>query len=919
MIRSLQMLNPHPFTPRRPRSSRAESREPLHSTLHGAVCEPSTSLGPNGLRLALALVVLATGCGLTEIKLENFPRPFACDRNGGDGGVQCAEGWVCGYDDRCFEKNLVLDGGQHVELWQCSTDSHCPTGWKCGQEVDSLRNCQQLGVGAPSPCVNDDGGCEGGWRCAASERCFDPSDRDGGTTRDCTRDGECPNGFRCGQKVGLLQLCIELDAGADSLCLDDLGCEGSWRCNLVKQRCVSVPDRLTTGQTSGLGAQELNPRVYEPAPLLFAMSRNFVLPLAFSGIGQREGVWSAALFADGGLRVQAQFQDEQANADGGPALMLHERRFGLRGSARDVTDLVLSFDGPVVRYADAGTERLLLADAGWEPLGPSTFLRQRDWLEGPPRPTALVRVTDREIRVDGLPLAVLPSPVREVVAAGDVTMALTASGLIAFGGPDGGPPQPLTDAGLPGTSSRGAVAGFRLGPGGVPLLTIYAELDRPGGTGLVQFFQHPMGWANTSLVAGCPDGGSPLQLSFDQDVDTSPLVFARCPDDRGGSYPVQVSVSPFVPRIDYRAVVENQVPFQWGVVSQRGAPFVRAHAGSNGRSWHATDPGAFGQLARLALRPVLLDRQPDTLFSFADPASQQSRVFAEAGGFIFIADPAGGFVSQLAASPVVPLNAIPGHTDWLVATAGLMEVSAGGGRILATLPSGETFTAPAVGLAVNLQLGSRTRELVLVASGDSLWLADVTDAQTGPFAQPAAFERVLVPQPGVRLRSMVLDASSDGGLAGYLTTSSANLQFGTTDLVRWSQTAVPTPSDVRALPLEVWLENNGQGRTGFTDGVVWSLPIMVPLTKPLATDGGALAASDFGRKCGDLFTVTREGLFRADRAGTDGGLPGWVKVNLPVVLDSTESLKLFETRDVVDRLFVGTQTGQVVEVTATCP
>lgn len=862
-------------------------------------------------------MVLATGCGLTEIKLENFPRPFACDRNGGDGGVQCAEGWVCGYDDRCFEKNLVLDGGQHVELWQCSTDGHCPTGWKCGQEVDSLRNCQQLGVGAPSPCVNDDGGCEGGWRCAASERCFDPSDRDGGTTRDCTRDGECPNGFRCGQKVGLLQLCIELDAGADSLCFDDLGCEGSWRCNLVKQRCVSVPDQLTTGQTSGLGAQELNPRVYEGAPLWFAMSRASDLPPAFGAFGSREGVWSAAVFPDGGLRVQAQFRDEQANPDGGPLLMLHERRFGLRGSVSEVTDLVLSIDGPVVRYRDAGTDRLLLADAGWVSLGASTFLRQRDALEGPTRPTALVLVNDKEVRIDGAPTTTFPSSVREVVVVGDVSMALTATGL-AVSLPDGGA-QALTDAGLPGLSSRRAVAGFRQEPGNPALLTIYAELDRPGGTGLVQLLQLPAGWASTPPFAGCPDGGSPLQLSFDQEQDSSPSLFTRCLDERGGSYPVQVEASPFMPRVSYRAVVENQVPFQWGVVSQRGAPFVRAHAGSNGRSWHATDPGGFGQLARVPLRPVVLDRQPDTIFSFADPATQRSQVLAEAGGFIFIADPAGGFISQLGANPIFPLNALAGHPNWLVANAGLLEVSPGSVRLLATLPAADTFSVPAVGVAVNVQVGSSARELVLVASGDSLWLADVTDAKTGPFAQPAAFERVLVPQPGVRLRSMMLDPSSDGGLAGYLTTSSANLQFATSDVVRWSQAAVATPADVRALPLEVWLESNGQGRTGFSDGVIWSLPIMVPLTRPLATDGGALAASDYGRKCGDLFTVTREGLFRAERVGTDGGLPGWVKVNLPVTLDSNESLRLFETHDTIDHLFVGTQTGQVVEVTATCP
>ena len=173
--------------------------------------------------------------------------------------------------------------------------------------------------------------------------------------------------------------------------------------------------------------------------------------------------------------------------------------------------------------------------------------------------------------------------------------------------------------------------------------------------------------------------------------------------------------------------------------------------------------------------------------------------------------------------------------------------------------------------------------------------------------------------PGVALRSLTLVPPRTGLIEGFLTTSTTNFRIDSRDLVRWSLTAVATPPQLLSLPLEVWAEPDaGQGRTGFGDGRVWSLPIMVPLTAPLISrDGGALTASDFGRKCGDVFTVTTEGLFRAE-AVTDGGLPGWVKVSLPVSLDSTESLRLYETRDLTDRLFIGTTTGQIVEVTSTC-
>ena len=96
---------------------------------------------------------------------------------------------------------------------------------------------------------------------------------------------------------------------------------------------------------------------------------------------------------------------------------------------------------------------------------------------------------------------------------------------------------------------------------------------------------------------------------------------------------------------------------------------------------------------------------------------------------------------------------------------------------------------------------------------------------------------------------------------------------------------------------------------------------MVALTSPLTDiDGGPLVASDFGRKCGDVFAATNLGVFRAEPSGVDGGLPGWVplaQVNASLV--SKDSLRLYETHDDVDRLFVGTKTGQVVELTSTCP
>ncbi|HEY1088052.1 MAG TPA: hypothetical protein VGE37_10170, partial [Archangium sp.] len=117
--------------------------------------------------MLLAALCLA-GC---KLDLDEFPRAFACDRDGADGGQQCAAGWSCGYDQKCFRRQL-RPGTTGVEAWQCTNDDQCPTAWRCGQEVEEKRSCQALDVGAPSPCTDDDG-CQGGWRCGADQRCFD--------------------------------------------------------------------------------------------------------------------------------------------------------------------------------------------------------------------------------------------------------------------------------------------------------------------------------------------------------------------------------------------------------------------------------------------------------------------------------------------------------------------------------------------------------------------------------------------------------------------------------------------------------------------------------------------------------------------------------------------------------------------------
>jgi hypothetical protein len=572
-----------------------------------------------------------------------------------------------------------------------------------------------------------------------------------------------------------------------------------------------------------------------------------------------------------------------------------------------------------------------VTDGGWEPLGPTDFLRQRDAFDEGDE-TLLVGVSGRRVWVgspDAGTAVSFDGGVMEIVADRDQLFAVTEYGLY-LGFMDGGMQRPSQGVGLPLTlpaQSRGAIAGLLAGPS-MAFPGFVAEVPAGGGgSAIIGFYAGPLGWTQTAPGPPCPDG-VPLAMAFDDDGAQRPLVRSQCLHADGGTYPAQVLLNrtPF----EYGPVVEDQVPWQWGVVSQRAGPFVRGHAGANGRIWSALappPPSDRSLLARAPLRPMILDRQPDTMLSFYNSDSRSIRVFAESGGLIFSDDPEGGLVSQLNDSRVTPLAFIT-STTLIVTTDGLYDASIGKPRQTATMPPGARFSPPVTGVAVDLQLGGSLRRVVLVSSADTIWVADVTDALAGTFAQPAVFEPVLVPVPGVRLRSMTLEPSRGGAdISGFVTTSTANLRFATSDLVRWQLTPVSTPSVVKALPLEVWAEpDGGAGRTGFSDGRVWSLPIMVQLTEALplpdggvAVDGGSLTATDFGRKCGDVFVATSAGVFRAEASITDGGLPRWVALpNVNAALGTRQSLRLYETHDVVDRLFVGTVTGQVVELTGAC-
>lgn len=883
--------------------------------------------------LALTLTVLLSAC---QIPLE--PRSYACDPFLTDGGVQCTEGWSCGLDNKCF--NRSPDAGLTAWNWQCEDAGHCPIHWQCGVRIADAGYCQLLDAGYPSQCL-DSTHCQGGWRCGAEQRCFDPGIPDAGATRRCTTtDGgndECPFGFRCGQRVGTDQFCIELDAGAASLCTTDDGCEGGLRCDTVVQRCVEVPDVIDPGALTNLQPAVLSPLRPTPVPRLVAVSRFTVLPPALLDgptMNQTRGFVLATLF-DGGVWVDGYNLERGRSVDGGRQAAIASQF--LPTDLPNAEELVVTASRVVLR---AGTTLRTLT------YGPQGLISSSDRTVPPTaRVRALTSLREGDVPQDYVVLGVAPGvaeaadggtlftvsgagPLLEYVEPNTLGYVVDANGRAFLRPTPGGAWEPLTDAGFPaGLNSTQLVTGTF---GGVPALLL--EVSTPMGRRVVPYLPPgPTPDLRTDPTAQtfdvCPTGARLLQLSYAlQPMETRGGAAARCSLPDAGVVSVlsrwQLS-SPDSPwRVQLQQFPDDLVPWTRPVVVARTSPLMRAHAGANGRLWFTPDltSTGFGNQGSQPLMPVVLDRQPDTVVK----VDVLGGTIATSGNRIFQTDSRLGLVGSFDQNPFTLLGLFADRPSWLVTNLGVLNldtVTDNGSPTEFARVTGAELTAPISGFSTTAVIDGVPRLVALIASGDSVWAADVTDSSQSSFVTPSALSPVFVPQPGVRLRSLTLvppspsDAGTSAGVRGFITTATSVLQFDTDDLVRWKLTAINSPAG-SALPIEVWNEN-GRGRVGTRDGTIWSLPIQVALSKPLsARDGGVLQVDDFARTCGAQFATTREGLFTLT---STSGLPEWAPVSdINDELDSFLSLKLYET---AGRLYVATQSGQVVEVRATgaCP
>lgn len=919
-------------------------------------------------RLLLStLLVGAVGC--TSVSLPDANVPFACDPFLTDGGIQCSVGWSCGLDKRCFDR-AVSTG---ATSWQCEDAGHCPTGWRCGVRISDAGFCQQLDAGFASPCLADLD-CQGGWRCGGAERCFDPNPLlPDGTKRDivpgeCTTDSQCVDGWRCGQGPdGGARLCIEVAKAAPTFCFDDHGCEGGNRCDTARGVCVTVNDVVSPGPRTAFQPAQLSPTLSrEPAPRLFAMSGlSPLLPWIFEkpALPQQAQAWFFAEVFDAGVRLGYYAPSRFAQPDNTTSQTLWYRDFS--DSLGDAVEVV--FDGRVLtaRTTTDGLRVFVGSDAGLTELSvlPQEFRAPVRTLRGgsmdPGRPWepwvttpngvfavdfdagVLVarRVLPAQVLVDAGPQQYLSDPIVETFFVNQGIYVLDERGrayvkpLPPYGPNEWWSTEPASGPGpAPAPDLLPRLRHLSVVNWGLPATSFVLSAPLPdGGTGVSPYLQgHGAAFQLTSapgaFLPACPDGGVALDVSaWAANQEVAPI--ARCALGTRAAVLLNVRSGPMGLSADFAQYPDDLVPYAREVVASTTNPLMRAHASSQGRLWF-TDANNWSvaptNLGGDPLLAAVLDRQPDAIAQL----DFFGGVVAAVGPRIFRPQQNLGLVGMRDNNGFSVLGTVRDQPSWLMTTSGLLDLNSAGENhsptLLAQVVGSTPLSSPATGFSRRVLIDGEPHTLVIIASGDTMWKADLTNVLTNPFASPGPVVPVFVPQPGVSLRSFMLLPGADGGsgLEGYLATATDLRSFTTDDLEQWSLSTVRAPEG-SALPSALFKENE-KGRVVTRDGKIWSLPIMVELSEPLrGADAGALSVVDFGSACGARFATTREGVFVLE-ANPDAGLPRWSPLSaVNATLDSFASLRLYPTgAGANEGLYVATASGQVVAISradAGCP
>ncbi len=882
-------------------------------------------------RLAAVLFLsAAAGCS-TCANLDQAKKPFPCIPEELDGG-QCPGGWRCGLAGRCFDPTV----GEELAC------------------TDAVRHCAD------------------GWRCASNGRCFDPAV---GAARECRPDaGDCPNAWRCGVAgQDDVRRCQELGDGGAYPCLTNDDCEAvpTWRCDPVEHRCTDARDTLSPSRLVTPQVELVSPRLETGVPAQAAVGRMFFVN---AGGRSSEAARSVAFVADGGLHCLATMRAEVDLPDGGASRFAH-RRFPW--SEAEVADLAVSGSDVYVAAPDGGLQVVRLVST----FGPTRTVDFAAPAAVPVQATRLAQLDPQGRR------GTYQGGTARAVAFGQDSLQL----LFGDGGaerldvPDGGSTSLLSVSGWesafyalgprgivratrnPGDGSWSATTPGRLiAPAGFAPRRLFAVEPSPnnqsllvegelGGVTVVGFVTQSGGAGDFAVLGAlcppCPFDTTPLQTDFVvEELEGSPeaYVLARCSANAGAGLPTPRSwrMTPGFSNCDlmnpgpgsrFVPLNEDEAPFAHGLRPVSATGTFRGHAGAGGRLWFAPDQADTSDLPT-PLWPTVLDRLPDAVLRLVMPGN--SWVLAVAGDVPFAPSELG------LSSELLPLSGgtgtriaglVQGQPGFLITGTQVLNANvfplggSGEPQQLAALPPGApSFLAPTTGTVVDATDG---RRLLVIASKDALWVADVTRQMmtvadggiNGPLLPPAPLAQQLVPAPGVSLKDVTVGrrdvpAGGRAPLASlYALTQTQLFAVDLLDDGRWVATPVALPPEYGP-PLELWTES-GRGRLAYARGFISALPTPVQLSQPLTsavppsagvgcgpTDGGVdvECATDFARLCGDTFAVVGGGVkhYRTDAGWED--VPG-----IALAPEELGTARLYENGI---SLLVATSQGRVFEV-----
>ncbi len=855
----------------------------------------------------LAATALALVAGLAGCKSRLDPdagRKYKCDRADSAASTQCPDGWRCGFSGYCHANEEPGDRA-------CEVAEDCASTWRCGLD----NRCHDKAVAAAYLCASS-GDCEQGWHCGLERVCHDPQVA---AAYLCTGDEHCEKGWRCDPVRGA---CV--DASSERLLSsaappsERVSPRLPWSptlfaaSELFEQAYDSSGYRAYTrsfAQVSAQGLTQMLERLEYDVPRL----EQVTVPLA-SPATSLEALEGSAFVVDG----QGVLQSTLGVDAGVRRLPFPAPVQTLVGLPRHDTNLGMY--SPVLFGLGAQSYSYWTAD--------------EDRLTGP----LVLRGADGGVRT----LRALTDVKRYYGDDPRVLFAATDDGLYAasrtptgFDSADGG----LEGAWVPIRAGLGSPSCGVSGPSQVLRVDSLAEYYYPialvqsadgGSQGDLYAFDFdydaPVQACSDSLLkvaagpcAPCPAGDTLVELHAYGDLDYPTFQRCRHALEDGGS----TETSWYWDRTDAaNACGLYYDPYQSdSTVESIGhlrtaatpSPVVSARLDEQGRIFGYYDPrtyygraysltdvprlvvgGAGHKLVALSRETVSLPPrifelgahrldEVQTYFYDSIPYLQLCGQVAGAPGWV--ARTVVGIQMDGGAEPGAPRVEVARLEDAVPAdSANYPQV--GAAPAIAYLSQTEqlegnvcwaTSDAPGIHAATG-KLGDGGTMLYVVG-GDSLWAAElppnagVADAGVAP----VRLEIKVAPLPRARVTAVTpisVPANGPELLAGYLLAQRRLFRFSAVDEVQWRADEIRLPT---GSALDVWADG-ANGRVGFDDGRVFSLPSRALLAQALPAGGKVL---QYATLCGQSYALTATGLLRLTAPSEGGAVGVWT----PMALD----------------------------------